>query len=168
MVSSYKFIIDNGNGTITERYATTAEIEAIEQHEQQMAVSILEKRRAEALKIVNDSAEAYRQTFLTPGESQMLVYYRKGIEANRLLDMLTADPTYVPQAVDYPMLSKCVGYDGANLAAVATTIRSLDANWTLIAARVDRIRRELFHAVLAAETLPEINQLVSSIDYSAD
>ena len=114
--------------------------------------------RETAYAAIDSGAEASRQSFLTPGAGQALVYLQKAQEAAAFL---VKYPTALvapagTDTVNWPFMSAEVGILGATMFAVATLIHSRAAAWVAIAAAIERKRMAAKLAVAAAPSAASI------------
>jgi hypothetical protein len=128
-----------------QKLGTAPTIEAIAAY-----IADLAPLRAAEKRAVDLDAGAERLQYISGGDGQELVYQRKAEEARRLLAALAADPGYVADLADYPMLAAGIGFDGATLAECAALVAARDTAWTQIAAAIDLIRRTARAAIDAA------------------
>lgn len=88
--------------------------------------------------IVDEQAEAARGRYITDGAGQAMSYREKAAEADDcLLNHTALNP---PPADKYPLLESEVGYRGADVLAVGTTVQATRDSWKLIEKNINGIR----------------------------
>lgn len=99
----------------------------------------LDQLRAIALAEIDRRAEEVRQTEITPGDGQMLVYEDKrnealAIDANRAIVASLSSS-------DYPLLEVDMAIDSLTLEGAADQVLLRYAAWKIMAAAIENIRR---------------------------
>lgn len=99
----------------------------------------LDVLRLIALSEIDRRAEEVRQTEITPGDGQMLVYEDKrnealAIDANRAIVATLS-------ASDYPLLQVDMSIDSLTLEGAADQVLARYAAWKAMAAAIENIRR---------------------------
>lgn len=95
--------------------------------------------RAWAIAEIDRLAEDVRQTEITPGDGQMLVYEDKRNEALDIDTKRGIVGTLNP--VDYPLLQVDMAVDGLTLLQAADQVLARYAAWRQMAAAIESIRR---------------------------
>jgi len=95
---------------------------------------------------IDAEAEHQRLRYITPGAGQAMTYARKVEQAKAALAATD------PQPEHYPMLAASIGIDGADIAAVATTVIAMDAAWEQIGAAIEMARLAGKRAIDLAES----------------
>ena len=108
---------------------------------------------------IDQHAETIRQTYITSGSGQSLVYQEKAAEAEAIQNDSSPNPA------NYPMLSASVGIEGSTLQAVAAMVLSVRAQWTAIAAAIETSRLGGKYAVNAATAINDANAAYNSITW---
>lgn len=108
---------------------------------------------------VDAAAESERQKYITQGAGQAMTYQRKLEEAKR------AAQESSPSASSYPFLAASIGIDGEDIAAVAQTVLSMDAQWALIGSAIEAERLRVKAAISAAETAEEAQAAFAAITW---
>ena len=103
---------------------------------------------------VDQSAEAARQAFITPGYGQALVYEIKRREAAVVMALLGVPMQ--PQQADCPHLWAEAAGLGLPLADLAAEVTAQANAWLAASAQIEVLRRTAKAAIDAAATEPEI------------
>lgn len=119
-------------------------------------VRALQASRCDA---VDQQAEQVRQTFLTSGEGQALVYRHKVEEAKALQADDAPDPD------KYPILSASVGIEGETLQHIAERVLATHGAWLRAAAAVEAARLGGKAKIKAAKTIDGVNAAFSAIKW---
>jgi hypothetical protein len=90
--------------------------------------------------LVDQSAEAARQRFVTPGAGQAAVYLRKEAEARRFLALDPEVQAAQEAGPSWPYLSAEINVTAGTLAEVATIIVALADAWDQAAAAIEALR----------------------------
>lgn len=151
------------DGSVSRVALSAEDAAALQAKWTEFAARNLEIAKATAITKINTEAEKERQKYITPGDGQMLVYYRKSEEAKSLLAKVAADANYVPDVTEFPMIGSGIGRDGATLLEVAQLISGLDQQWVVIASAIDSLRRTLVDNTKAAATIGQIKILTTDI-----
>jgi len=108
---------------------------------------------------IDQQAETIRDTYITPGSGQAMVYQEKSDEAKEL----QSDPS--PDPANYPILSASVGIEGSTIQEVASLVLATKAAWTIVAAAIETARLGGKSLVNAASTMDAANAVYNSITW---
>jgi len=108
---------------------------------------------------VDNSAEAERLKYITPGHGQAMTYQQKVTEAQSF--KAATDP----QASDYPILSSEVGITAETLDDVADIVFAAFAQWQQIGAMIESIRLGAKRDIDAAEDEAAARAIVDAIEW---
>lgn len=123
------------------------------------AAEVLQDYKDRILFKVDQKAEGIRNTYLTSGSGQAMVYQRKGEEATRL----QSDPD--PDPKNYPILSATVGIEGATLQEVAALVIQMTNMWVEVAAAIETARLGGKAAISAATSATAVNEAFYAIKW---
>lgn len=104
------------------------------------APELIEAVRASWIALVDASAEAARQRFVTPGAGQAAVYLRKEAEARRFLALDSETQAAQEDGPAWPYLSAELNVTAGTLPGVATVIVALADAWDQAAAAIEALR----------------------------
>lgn len=121
--------------------------------------------RAWALAEIDRLAEEIRQTEITPGDGQMLVYEDKRNEAQEVDEKRAVIATL--DAADYPLLQVDMTVDGLTLEEAADQVLARYAAWKAMAAAIEQIRRTQKELVKASISSSEIEGAPGGMTLSA-
>lgn len=111
--------------------------------------------RARWIVHVDESAEAARQKFITPGAGQSAVYLRKEAEARRFLALDPEVQTAQEPGSAWPYLSAEINVTAPTLPLVAAVIVGLADAWDQAAGAIEALRLAAKAAIATAETEAE-------------
>jgi hypothetical protein len=114
----------------------------------QASAAALEDHRAAALARIRQVSGETRARYISVIPGQEMIYLAKEAEASAFV---AGEPG------DYPFLSAEVGETGETLDQVAQVVLNLAAGWRMIGANIEALRVRANAAVLAAETIAEID-----------
>jgi hypothetical protein len=117
-------------------------------------VTALASLREAWKRTVDQSAEAARQVYITPGFGQALTYETKRREAAVVMVLLGVPMQ--PTQADCPHLWAEAAGLGLTVAAIAAEVTSQANAWLAASAQIEVLRRTAKAAIDAAATEPEI------------
>lgn len=106
---------------------------------------------------IDDSAEAERLKYITPGSGQALTYSQKSDEANRYLAATS------PVAADYPLLSAEVGITASDIGGVAAVVKAAFAQWQTIGASIEASRLKAKASIEEASTEEAVRAAAAAV-----
>ncbi len=112
-----------------------------------------------ACALIDNTAEATRSLFLTPGSGQAMTYQEKEREADAILQDAHPDPD------TYPMLAAMIGFDGETLEEVAETIQARRGAWLVIGAEIERVRTAAKRRIKETTTHEEIDTVLDGLTW---
>jgi len=114
----------------------------------QAAAETLERHREAILARIKQVSGETRAKYISVIPGQEMIYLAKEAEAAAFV---------AGEQGDYPFLSAEVGETGETLDQVAQVVLNLAAGWRAIGANIEALRVRANAAVLAAETIAEID-----------
>ncbi len=121
--------------------------------------------RAWAMVEIDRLAEGVRQTEITPGDGQMLVYEDKRNEAQDVDTKRAIVGTLDPG--DYPLLQVDMAIDGLTLLEAADQVLARYAAWKQMAAAIENIRRGQKEMVKVSDDPAAIEAAPSAMSLTA-
>lgn len=112
--------------------------------------------RAEARRRIDETAEAVRLTWITPGSGQAAVYQRKADEARRWMAQGAA-------GAPYPLLDASIGIEGPDRATIAGLVIAQETAWLGIAAQIEALRLTAKAAIGAVTTRADLHALMAQL-----
>lgn len=146
------------HGRLIYQQAVAGQFGAIASYPKSPA-QVLADQKAELQTKVDQKAEAIRNTYLTTGSGQAMVYQRKSEEATRLQTDENPDPA------NYPILSATVGIEGATIQEVAALVIATTNAWLPIAAAIETARLGGKAKIEAAASLNDANVAFDAIQW---
>jgi hypothetical protein len=119
----------------------------------------LESVKSELAARIDDTAEALRQRYITPGFGQAMTYLQKLSEARAAAN----DPE--ASSEKYPLLSASVGLDGDTIIDVATFVLSTSKQWTDVSAKIEMTRLSAKRSIKNAASVDDAVAVLSAMNW---